>query len=165
MLTVRVLGHGWSLWDDLDVCDPCDLTVAVNRAAISYEGVVDHWVTLHPEKLAHWRRLRGERPDRPVTWSRREPRIVDRIVSHSWGGGSGMLAVRVALEHLQAGRVILCGMPIDGGPHAGEETPWKDSGLFRPDWEKRADELRGRVVSLSGWTRDLLGGPEVWDAD
>lgn len=151
------------MWDDLNEAPEADLTVAVNRAAISYDGWIDHWVTLHPEKFAYWKRLRGSRDSQPILWSRREPNLVDRIVSHSWGGGSGLLAVRVAVEHLQADRVILCGMPLDGGPHAGEQTPWKDFDLFRPDFKKAANHLRGKVVSMSGWTRELFGGPEVWD--
>lgn len=167
-MIARVLGHGWSLLEDLEAYGgPHDVTVAVNRAAISYTGHVDHWVTLHPEKLRHWKMMRAAAggSDGYVTWSRREPRLVHRIAPHVWGGGSGLLAVRVALEEIGADRVVLCGMPMDNGPHCGESDDWGQADRFRPDWEGRAPNLRGRVVSMSGWTRELLGGPEVWDGD
>jgi len=169
MLTARVLGHGWTLMDDIEACPPVDMTIAVNRAAVAYTGPIDHWVTLHPEEMPHWEKLRAQAggPGGYRRWSRRQPPPGPElsITSHQWGGGSGLLAVRVALVELGCDAVYLCGMPMDDGPHWGEVEAWRHPNLFRPDWERVADRLRGKVVSLSGWTRDLLGGPEVWGGD
>ncbi len=51
-------------------------------------------------------------------------------------------------------RIILCGCPLTG--NAPEGNPYDD---FRPGWIENKAELVGRVTSMSGWTKELLGSP------
>lgn len=89
-----------------------------------------------------------------------------------WGGHgtSGLGAVLVAIG-LGYEQIVLCGLPLDDGPHNGE-PPWRrthigssetapagNSGI-NAHW-KRARDLAfdGKVRSMSGRTRDWLGAP------
>lgn len=56
--------------------------------------------------------------------------------------------------------MVLCGMPMDDRPHYWDEgrQPWKACETFRPAWQALAPEYRARMRSMSGWTREMLGG-------
>lgn len=71
-------------------------------------------------------------------------------------GRSGSSAMTGTLAALRMGydRIVLCGCPLTG--NAPEGNPYE---AFRLGWEDRKDELIGRVKSMSGWTRELLGAP------
>lgn len=76
---------------------------------------------------------------------------------------SGSSAITGALAALRMGyeRIILCGCPLAG--NAPEGNPYE---AFRPGWESKKDELAGKVKSMSGWTRELLGYPtKEWLSD
>lgn len=99
-----------------------------------------------------------------------------RLISYKPGPGvdivqplgpvSGSSAILGAIAGLTLGyeKIVLCGCPLTG--NAPEGNPYE---AFRPGWEVEADRVRGRVFSMSGWTREFLGGPEeitvgaVWD--
>jgi hypothetical protein len=75
-----------------------------------------------------------------------------------------MLATAVAL-HLGCSRIVLCGVPMTKTPHFAESVVhphtrnWSSAdGHFRA-WKKpdMLAKLQGRVRSMSGRTRDLLG--------
>lgn len=144
------------------------LIIAVNDAGWLWPGPLDHWVTLHAENLPAWQKKRP--PDGYRTWSRPKPDGIetDHRLSH-WGvGSSGLFAVTVAL-HLGCERVVLCGMPMDSRPYACEHAKWDDVwpesevGIHRDGWTYHLPKMEGRVKSLSGWTRELLGAPtEEW---
>lgn len=156
-----VVGGASCVWDDLRALGPwAGLVVAINDAIAVYPHRIDHAATLHPEKLAGWceeRARRGGNPDY-LTWSRKAPEVVDRVLTGWNGGSSGLFAVGVALE-AGAERVVLTGVPLDARPHFWDAEAWEACNLYRAGWEKRADELRGRAFSCSGWTRELLGPP------
>jgi hypothetical protein len=158
-----VVGGASCVWDDLAALGSWrpDLTIAVNDAIAAYPHRIDHAATLHPEKFGGWIEERYKRQGNLdfVTWSRRNPELVDRILTGWNQGSSGMFAVGVALE-MGAERVILAGVPMTETPHFFNAEPWAGVRHHRDAWEKRADEMRGRVVSCSGWTRELLGGPD-----
>lgn len=83
-------------------------------------------------------------------------------------GSSGLNAVKVGLA-LGYGEIILCGIPLDDGPHVGD-PPWKACNFTREVaaqvdsdenrfWKSaRLTEFGGRVKSMSGRTREWLGG-------
>lgn len=176
-----ILGGADCVWEDVGaaralVRDP--VFIAVNDAGAHWEGHLDHWVTLHPEKLVgkyhhtynrdslSWERQRAERgyPGGYETWSRRNPGWVDYIIGHWGAGSSGLYAVTVAL-HLGL-RAILCGVPMDARPHfAGatgaedEDGNWAEWEQHRSKWRDKRHVIAGRVKSMSGWTRELLGAP------
>lgn len=81
----------------------------------------------------------------------------------SWGGSSGMLCVRVALE-LGCNRIVLAGVPMEKmSRHYDDAKPWNEARQYWPAWEKAIPRFAGRVRSLSGWTRERLGAPdEEW---
>lgn len=161
-----MLGSADCLWADLDALGAWDgVVIAVNKAAVLYPGRVDHWATLHPENYANWkaeRAARGGNVDMR-TWARLHASmygVTDRF--HGWGGGtSGLFAVSVALLGLRAENVILCGMPLEDRPHIDHDDPWPQAVTYHEFWRARLDEMRGRVFSMSGWTREILGEPPV----
>ena len=114
-------------------------------------GVVGHW-DLAP------RFVRAGVPI--VSWSAGP--AVDTVipVPEGWHGTSALYAVAVAME-LGASSVILAGCPIDGGPRFdGLCSLVGDLEFYRSCWHHAFPTIHGRVFSLSGWTRDLLGAPK-----
>lgn len=168
-LNAVALGGADCVWDDLGRIpeDWPDLYGACNEAGTITESL-HHWVTLHPERMAAWEAERAGRglSNGYVTWTRVMPRgaehredLVDRTVE-GWKGSSGLLLVQ-ALVEAGADRVVCCGMPMDASAHFFDEQGWQDWNLYRVAWARRWREL-GNVRSVSGWTRELLGGPEEW---
>lgn len=156
-----VIGGASCAWDDLRALGSWgDVRIAVNDMASVYPHRIDHIATLHAEKLIRWtaeRERRGGNMDF-VTWGRPEKPGTDRTLAGWTSGSSGLFAVGVALE-LGAEQVVLAGVPMDPQPHFFNEAEWPEFRLYRKAWERRADALRGRVFSMSGWTRELLGSP------
>jgi len=86
------------------------------------------------------------------------------LVDHVWPckltGTSALFATRVALA-LGYEEVVLCGVPLD---ETGRyySAPW-DKGVSlnvvdMKEWEEYVPVFEGRVKSMSGRTRELLGG-------
>lgn len=170
MVHALILGSGASLFEDLEALGPWDgLVIAVNRAGAVHAGGLDHWVSLHPDQLGAFmaERAAAGLPSAGATWSdRAHPGVrVDRVVTDlERTGSSGLFAVRLALHHLGAGRVVLAGMPIDNAPHFYDGPRRSGPGFvpYRPFWRAAARSgFAGRVRSLSGWTAGLLGRPDA----
>lgn len=174
-----VLGGAKCIEDDLDalaeIVNPWPgLVVACNDAGAAWPLRLDHWATLHPEKLherwkdgiGDWiveRRERGH-PDGYETWSRREPNLVDHVVDAWSGGSSGHLAVKVS-KHAGAKRSVLCGIPMEEMPHFHDGRngePWPYADAHWKSWTRDAEAIGwtlGWVRSLSGLTKEMLGAP------
>lgn len=157
-----VLGGAACLWDDLrafhELKIPVDTVIAVNDAGWSYPHRIDHWVTLHPEHFGVWEQRRAERGGNGdyVRWSNKVHAAVDRR-ARAWGAGSsGLLAVAVAIDSLSSDSVWLCGVPMDEQPHVYGGPDWTGWKAHRKAWERAVERMRGRVHSMSGWTRELL---------
>lgn len=156
-----VLGGAACLWEDLRALGAwTGLTVATNDAGAFYPGILDIWATLHPEKLFSWteeRARRGGNDDYEV-WAWPGSAGVTRAHRPTWSaaGSSGLYAVEVALE-LGAEQIVLAGVPMDAQPHVTGGEAWAHADDHRGAWLESASRLRGRVTSLSGWTRELLG--------
>lgn len=89
-------------------------------------------------------------------------------------GGHGTSGLGAALVAVALGyrRVVLCGMPLDDGPHNGE-PPWRKTGFASSEaagsvgadrnthWHS-ANKIafEGKVKSMSGRTRKWLGEPQ-----
>jgi hypothetical protein len=164
-----VLGGANTVWDDaeaaLNMFTP-DLTIAVNDIGTRWAGHIDHWVTLHPEKMAGWIRARNARgfPGGFVTWSHKGGHLDRR--SADWAGSSGLFAVKIALE-LGCTHVVACGVPMEPDKgHFFDKSTWNDAHQFRRGWERRREEIAPFVRSMSGWTKGLLGEPSPqWLSD
>jgi len=76
------------------------------------------------------------------------------------GGSSGLFAARVGLEVLKYERVVLCGIPMEATAHFNRPEPWADAIPSRQGWLEALPVLKGKVFSMSGWTRELLGAPQ-----
>lgn len=189
MTRAAVLGGAPNVWDDFGVLRAMvggrwdGLVIVVNDVGVHYPDRVDAWATLHPEKLAEadpdhpggwsWERQRREfgHPGGYTTYARRRPDLVHEIVEN-WGGGSvALYAAGPIAFRLGADRVVLCGCPLDtSGAFAGSTTSHTVSEhleTYRQGWVRRIERGRepGRyltenVRSLSGWTKELLGGPD-----
>ena len=164
MKRALVLGSAHSVWRDLArveaVTGPWQgPVIATNDLGIVLPRL-DHWATLHPEKMPDWiaaRRANGL-PDTYRTWSHTAG-SVDHVVKGWSNGSSGLLAVGVALA-LGADEVILCGLRMDKQRnHFRTEKGWGQALRYRAGWQSKQGLMRGRVHSMSGWTRDLLGAP------
>jgi len=143
-----------------------DCIIATNDAGVVYPGHLNHWVTLHPEKMPAWwdQRLRHrlEPPDK--VWFHRESSefILPHEVLPDWGGSSGLLATQVALK-LGSKKIVLCGVPMESTQHFFSERKLLGVTRYREGWVNYLSELTERVRSMSGWTAQLLGEPDdVW---
>lgn len=167
ILTALVLGSANTLWDDraaaLELFEP-DVILACNHAGRDAPGRVDHWCTMHPELFPIWVAARADagRPAADRLWHAKHKRLPVDVSStpiESWGGSSGLLCVTVALA-LDCERVVLAGVPmVKTMLHFDSDKHWEEARAYWPAWERHEPKLLGRVKSMSGWTRDLLGGP------
>jgi hypothetical protein len=192
-LCAMVLGGAECVWEDVAKLEaimgrPWDgLVIAVNDIGSHWPHRIDHWCTLHPEKLAAWMgaRKKNGHSDGYITWTRDNrvrrgkgtPEVPHRQIGSGkgqiQGGASGMLAVAVAYE-LKCTHVVLCGVPMDRTPHFAESTVhqkgriWNSSQSHLRAWQKQdvLSKLKGRCKSMSGETLKLLGAPDrAWLAD
>lgn len=161
-----VIGGAACVWDDLRALGPFEgLVIVVNDMLHSYPHRVDHMATLHPDKLPYWQEKRPG-PKDYETWSTKPHPRVDHRIPNWAAGSSGMLAVVVALDHLKCDEVILCGVPLDPAQsHFFDKKAWTAAVHHRKAWTKNLDRMRGRVFSVSGWTRELLGPPKCLAAN
>jgi len=169
-----ICGGAVGVWDEaseaLELCEAAGVEVvriAVNDAGITHPDPLDHWATLHPDKLhrAPWewmarRRANGLAPAGAVWSCTRVPGVVDRIIRAWSGGSSGWLAVGVATAGLGI-PAILCGVPQDSRINEFTGKPWASYHRHRHPWKKHADRVRPTVRSMGGWTQELLGAPGV----
>lgn len=164
-----VLGGAACVWDDLAALEQIlgetwpGLIIAVNDAIAACPRRIDHAVSLHPDKLPIWsceRARRGGNADF-TTWSHQNTPAapVDRDLPLRGSGSSGFHAIRIA-QHLGCERIVLCGVPMDAGPHFHDGKDWTDVKRYLPAWTQYKHEL-GDVRSMSGNTRTLLGAPTL----
>lgn len=162
-----ILGGARCLWEDLAALGKWRqdaATFAVNMAGLHYEERIDHWVTLHPEKFCKDvmpKRLPPLNQDYTVWSHARKHKNVQKTIP-DWGGSSGLLAVKVSLT-LEFDKIVLAGVPMDPQPHFDRPGEWLDYVSYRRNWIKFKPAMQDRVRSMSGWTKELLGGPDdVW---
>lgn len=152
-MRVLIIGSGHNVENELAMIDRADFdcVIGVNKGALLYRPV-DFHVTLHPEIygkkkaacLISWRKMQG----------------VDEILDFKWpgcssSGSSGLYAVKFALEVLGAQSITLAGIGMEGS-HVYNSHEWAQASQFRQTWMKVLPELKGRVTSLGGWTKEVL---------
>jgi len=140
-----------------------DLVIACNHAGRDEPGRLDHWATMHPELYPKWLadRQAAGRPSPGKLWHAEHRRrcLVESEAISSWGGSSGLLCVRVAIE-LGCEKIVLAGVPMRKGfEHYDRAGPWLEAVQYHNNWRRRLPVMRGRVRSFSGWTAELLGRP------
>jgi hypothetical protein len=164
-----ILGGGAGVWDDYASVRPWGGEImAVNDIGAFCHDRVTHWVTLHPEFMAGWLEYRrrhcyGE-GSKPFVHTFRAHATADAVwpLEAAAGGTSGLFAAFVGLL-LGYERIVLAGIPMDGGPHFFD-PPWQVTETAARhivlQWDQARDDFfEGRVKSLSGRTREWLGAP------
>lgn len=165
-----ILGGSRSVWDDARAAlsligdRPC-MIVATNEAGARYPGALDAWASLHPDFFANAlpRRLNAEL-NKPLIYApaKHPDTPCIKVAGGPLDGSSALYAAHVAMEQLKAGKVILCGSPLDSDAgHIAIAGPWCDHERYRAGFTAALTEIKGRVRSMSGWTADTLGRPDL----
>jgi len=174
-----ICGSGRSLWEDFSkLTHVGGDTMAIKQAGMHLPFRPTHWAGAHGERFQFMVPLRyegyyfrgmdnGQRQVHPqklgiIIHSDKQWPLVD----HAWPvqrlvGTSALFGVRVAIA-LGYEDILLCGVPLDDSGRY-YDAPWNKgvdlnmAGMG--EWEEFLPVLKGRVRSMSGRTRDLLGGP------
>lgn len=131
-------------------------------AVDTYAWPIRYMATYHPAEIPEIRRRReqaGGNTDYTVISHEWQPgvQVVEPLLPGERSGSSALLGTQAALK-LGYDRVILCGCPLTGKNDKGGAYE-----TFREGWKQKQALLAGRVRSMSGWTRELLGSPtEEW---
>lgn len=162
------LGGAEGVWNELSealkLCPNADVG-GVNEAARDHEGHLSVWATLHPSKFADWQRQRERKvlnTDYIACAHKDDPEArLDLVTNEVWSGTSGLYLCQVALLKLGYSQVIVCGMPLEDSPHYFDSEQWWAAPNYRRGWKKAVGgELSGKIRSMSGWTRELVGPPD-----
>ena len=176
MKTALIVGCADCLWDDVKTAHALgkyDATYCVKMAGIYWPHKFQTWVSLHPEWQAGYEGERKERgyPDGYETVGPLQGEVgmhakhkVDRRVSYRFPGSnasasSGIYAAKVAMED-GYGRIVLAGIPMQAEQnHFIRGKEWKQCDSFIVGLYAAIPFLDGKVKSVSGLTRELLGAP------
>lgn len=173
MIRAIVIGRSDTVWQEFEEAKKMidnPVLIAINHSGRDYDGQVDHWVSYHPDLFRHWidqRKRAGRADQKAVLWTGTYSgqKIGDKLKSLNLhrvictGGSSGLLAVNVALDGINADRVVLCGIPLSEVPRYDDPKVWKEALVYRAAWRDEYERLKDRVRSMSGWTQELLGAP------
>lgn len=181
-----VCGDGFNVWQDLEdfgcrsnappkgrVDKDGWHFLTVNKLVETFPGSIEHCYSNQPHLLNQF--VAARRQEYALEFG--PPRHTHSIMEGAkhrwpWGGHgtSGLGAVLVGLG-LGYDRIVLCGMPLDDGPHNGEphwrkttfassEASGSKNGGKDSHWAKAIDlAFGGKVKSMSGRTREWLGPP------
>lgn len=178
-----ICASGRCLWDDLErVSKRFDGEVhdvmAVKQVGIHFPWPIRHWVGAHGERFQWMVPLRkdgyyfrgkvGEvRGVHPVkqgfnVHSDRPWPMVDKVWEvRKLTGTSTLFGVKVAMA-LGYDEIVLCGAPLDGSGryYSAPSKPGDDLNMATmQEWDEYYHLMKGRVKSMSGRTRELLGEP------
>lgn len=177
----RVLGGAECVWDDVSALSQLlgrpwpGITIAANDIGCVWPEPIDHWVTLHCNRMKGWEQVRkdNELPGGYTTWGGSPNTVkkqgMDCYVDGWRTGSSGLLAVGVALDGLGCTKVVLCGVPLTVSPHFKESvvhTPgedWRSAEGHWNGWLRERKRFESRVRSMSGRTRHKLLGPPTME--
>lgn len=177
MRRALIVGTARCVWDDLEAFDRLRIS-GVAVIAINFMGTVwpvtkrlEHWVSLHtdPWMWRYWLQARANGTG-DVAAETIAPGHVDGIsrvipaYRDEQLGTSGLYAASIAFRELGYEQGWLVGVPMDGSGHfydpPGLHSRY-DGEHYAALW-KATNEwcFQGRLRSMSGRTREWLGGPE-----
>lgn len=166
-----IVGSGRCVWDDLEQIDYKRFDImCINDIVMHFPDVVEHMYSNDHHMLGNWVNAR-----RPMV-KRNDPRPI-KIHSCQVGGtytwpwpGHGSSGLNACYTGVALGydKIVLAGLPLDNSGHYfdpswretnfNNEVPNTDRGHPRY-WENANRYIfKGRVKSLSGRTKELLGG-------
>ena len=188
--TLIVCGDGWTVWDDLERLgcrddkgpgnrggvkpyDPDVDFMVVNGLGCVFPGKIEHWYSNEPAILNKY--IAARRPEYAREWGgANHTHSCNRGAKWKWPfGGHGTSGLGAILCGLGMGyqQIIICGMPLDNGPHNGE-PPWRrcrfetaevassKNGGWPTHWKRAiAYAFDGKVAAMSGRPNEWIGGP------
>jgi hypothetical protein len=183
--SLAVCGDAACVWDDLERLgcrynhmrgkvyrDGWDF-LTINKLVETFPGNIEHAYSNEPHLLERYVAARRPEYRREFDGPRHSHSCVSGAKWHwPWGGhatsGLGAAIVGACLGYDQ---VVLCGVPLNDGPHNGE-PPWRkctftreaadsSDGVNRYWLKARELVFKGKVKSMSGRTRDWLGTPTL----
>ena len=126
--------------------------MVLNRVGFRYLGEIKFWVSYHPGNFRDWKlaraRLGGLNGYRTLSPWPFEDQVDEVLLGPPVPSGSTALLGACYGLRLGYERILLAGCPLDA----------KTYHVYRRGFEAHAGLLAGRVLSLSGWTRDFLEG-------
>lgn len=164
--TLLICAGARSVWDDLkafaEKFHGKPDVMAVNDFGMFYPSHLEHWFSLHGEQLPGWCAVR-EFHHTPVMH-----RHTTKTQRHGipWAvpmmGTSSLSGVYVGLA-LGYDRIVLCGAPLNDEAHFFD-PPWVATNFSNEGahdiWQRaNRDIFEGRVSSMSGVSREILGAP------
>jgi len=176
MTLALVVGCSDHVWDEVEAAQRLadyHAFYVCKMAGIHWDEGHFVWVTLHPEYMAHYQEKRRalELPDcyeivAPLInevgahWQHHADRRVSyRFPGMSASGSSGLFAAKIALDDGHD-RVVLAGVPmLREAKHFARAEVWLQRDNFIDGWQQAMPHIRGKVRSLSGWTKEKLGMP------
>jgi len=162
-----VLGGASSVFDDAKRAlqlGAYDITIACNAIGTAWQGPIDIWCSLHPDRLSNWRLARANagRMSASRHIAHKEGYDIEgreyRFDGHP-SGSSGLFAVKIAMEE-GCDRIVLAGVPMEvEAAHFNSAKTWTDCSDFLPAWEQALPLIKDVTTSMSGWTAERLGMP------
>jgi hypothetical protein len=178
MTRALVVGCSDNVWQEVEAAQKLasyDAFYVVKMAGIHWDQGRFTWATLHPEFMDGYKTERRKLglpdcyelvgpPAHEV--GRHGDHHLDRRITYRWpgmtsSGASGLFAVKVALDDGHD-RIVLAGVPMlrEGG-HFARTRVWEQRDSFMPAWTVAKPFLKGKVRSMSGWTKEYLGEPDA----
>lgn len=188
MKSALVIGCAANVWEDLKAAEALtkyDAVYCVKQMGVHYPKKFDVWVTLHPEAMDVYeieRKALGfpngyqivAPPPEELGMHGKKGNIARRV-SYRWNKDSNMSAssgIYGAKVAMQDGfeRIVLAGIPMT--PEGGHFLPegktvagrtrgkvWSDHASFVCGFNFAIPFLKGKVKSMSGHTKEVLGAP------
>lgn len=167
---LAVCASGRTIWDDLARIpgfkgswqQNFDI-MAVNDTGMHIPYRLKHWYS-NDKWLLRWRPARRERFGENDTTNENIKLHscfgIDGAVNWGWPGG-GTSTLNAVMTGLALGydRIYICGAPLDNSGHYFD-PPWVTTNFSRSgglrEWESRKPYFEGKVVSMSGNTKEIL---------
>lgn len=180
-----IVGDAQGVWDDLEAFGcRVDLRrgsvaregfdfLTINKIVETFPGNIEHAYSNEAHLLLKFIEARRVEYAREHFTGPKYTHSISKGAQWRWpwhGYGTSALGACLVGVGLGYEKIVLCGVPLDDGPHNGEPS-WRackfteeaaspKDGIVNQSW-KRAINLvfEGRVTSLSGRTRQWLGQP------
>lgn len=121
-----------------------------------------YFATYHPAEIQQSKERRakaGGNTDWVVISHQQKDGLVDIIIPlvGTPSGSSALLGIHAGIAEGYK-KIVVCGCPLTGKNDKGSSYE-----VFRAGWTAKLAEIKDKVRSMSGWTRELLGAPtEEW---
>jgi hypothetical protein len=162
-----ICGSAECLFDDLcrlnELLRPLKISpdvACINYTALYYPYFFQHWISYHPEIFDTLRKyVKGS----PKTWAPYKTEKTDSVVRFEGfkGTDGGLYATLIGLATGHE-KIILCGIPLDNSrkfydPYGAACQFSSDN--IQQEWQKHLNDLKDKVRSMSGNTKQMLGEP------